>query len=171
MSNLNFGRKTTSSVQDDDLNATYLSKEKKLIKERFSRIEEINDRIKEICIKTSLNTEACGFDQQKYESIKFLQGITKRLSVLSQTLSTNENAPSSNSRRNLSKKQTLLMLPKLECIKFSEVKPSKSELKNFLAQFQNCVMHLKSNEVKLKLLKSYLSDCLTTNITFDIRKL
>ena len=56
-------------------------------------IEEINEKIREICIKASLNTEECGFDQQKYESIKFCQGITERLSVLSQTLSINENAP------------------------------------------------------------------------------
>ena len=76
----------------DDLNATYLSEEKELIKEHFSRIEEINEKIREICVKASLNTDECGFDQQKYESIKFRQGITKRLSVLSQTLSTNENA-------------------------------------------------------------------------------
>ena len=74
----------------------------------------------------------------------------------SQSLS--ENAPSSNSRRNLSKEQTLLMLPKLKCVKFSGVKSSKFELKNLLAQLQNCVMHLESNEVKLTLLKSYFSN-------------
>ena len=62
-----------------------------------------------------------------YENIKFRQGITKRLSVLSLTLSTNENAPSSKSRRNLSKVQTLLMLPKLECVKFSGMKLLKFE--------------------------------------------
>ena len=50
------------------------------------------------------------------------------------------------------------MLPKLECIKFSGVKSSRFEFKNFLAQFQKFVMHLESNEVKLTLLKSYLSD-------------
>ena len=81
--------------EDDDLNTNYLSKEKELIKEHFSRIEESNEKIKEICIKASLNTEEFGFDQ--YENIKFRQGITKRLSVLSQILSTNENAPSNNS--------------------------------------------------------------------------
>ena len=139
---------------DDDLNANDLSEDKELIKEQFSRIEEINEKVKEICIKASL----CGFDQQKYESIKFRQGITKRLLVLSQTLSTNENAPSSNSWRNLSKEQALLMLPKLECVKCSGVKPSKFVFKNFLAQSQNCVMYLESNEVKLTLLKSYFSD-------------
>ena len=123
--------------EDDDLN-----EEKELIKKHFSRIEEINEKIKEICIKIPLNSEEFGFDQQKYESIKFRQGITKRLSVLSQTLSTIENVPSSNSRRNLSKEQTLLMLPKLKCVNFSEVKPSKFEFKNFLAKFPNCVTHL-----------------------------
>ena len=123
--------------ENDDLNANYLSEEKELIKEHFSRIEEINENIREICIKALLNIEECGFDQQKYESIKFPQRITKRLSVLSQTLSTNENAPSSNSRRILSKEQTLLMLPKLECVKFRGMKPSKFEFKNFPAQFQN----------------------------------
>ena len=87
--------------EDDDLNANYLSEEKELIKGQFSRIEEINEKIREVCI----NTEECGFDKQKYESIKFGQGIIKRLSVLSQTLSTNENAPTSNSRRNLSKEK------------------------------------------------------------------
>ena len=117
--------------EDDDLNGNYLSEEKELIKEHFSRIEEINEKIRENCIKASLNSEECGFDQQKYESIKFHQGITKRLSVMSQTLFTNENAPSSNSRRNLSKEQTLLMLPKLEFVKFSGVKPSKFEFKTF----------------------------------------
>ena len=81
---------------------------------------------------------------KKYESIKFHQGMTKRLSVLHQTLSTNKNASSSNSRHNLSKEPTLLMLSKLECVKFSGVKPSKFEFKNFLAQFQNCIMHLES---------------------------
>ena len=49
------------------------------------------------------------------------------------------------------------MLPKLECVTLKGVKPSKFEFKNFLAQFQNCVMHLQSNEVKLTLIKSYLS--------------
>ena len=78
-----------------DLNVNYLSEEKELIKEHFSMIEEIDEKIREICIKASSITGKCGFDQQKYESIKFRQGITKRLSVLSQTLSTNENAPSS----------------------------------------------------------------------------
>ena len=113
--------------ENDDLNANYLSKEKELIKELFSRIEEINGKIREICIKASLNTEECGFDQQKYEGIKYRQGITKRLSVLSQTLFTNENGSSSNSRRNLSKEQTLLMLPKLECVKFSGVNKYKPQ--------------------------------------------
>ena len=55
------------------------------------------------------------------------------------------------------------MLPELECVKFSGMKPSKFEFKNFLAQFQNCAMYLESNEVKLRLLKSYL--------LFDIGKL
>ena len=50
------------------------------------------------------------------------------------------------------------MLPKLECVKFSGVKPTKFVFKNFQAQFQNCEIHLESNEVKLSLLKSYLSD-------------
>ena len=50
------------------------------------------------------------------------------------------------------------MLPELECFKFSGVTPSKFEFKNFLSQFQNCVMHLESNKVKLTLLKRYLSD-------------
>ena len=54
--------------EDDDLNANYLSEEKKLIKEQFSRIEKNNEKIREICIKDSLNTEECGFDQQKYEN-------------------------------------------------------------------------------------------------------
>ena len=49
--------------EDDDLNANYLSEEKELIKEHFSRIEEINGKIRESCIKVSLNTEECGFDQ------------------------------------------------------------------------------------------------------------
>ena len=36
---------------DDDLNVNYLSEKKKeLIKEHFSRIEEINEKIREICI-------------------------------------------------------------------------------------------------------------------------
>ena len=85
--------------EDDDLNANYLSEVKELIKEHFSRLEEINEKIREICIKVSLNTEKCG---------KFRQGITKRLSVLSQTLFTNKNAPSRHSRHNLSKGQILL---------------------------------------------------------------
>ena len=131
-----------------------MPEEKELIKEHFSRIEEIIVKIREIFIKA----EECGFDQQNYQSIKFCQRITKRLSVLSQTLYTNENAPSSNSRCNLSKEQVLLMLVKLEYVKFSGVRPSKFELKNFLAQFQNCVMHLESNKVKLTLLKINLSD-------------
>ena len=37
--------------EDDDLNANYLSEEKELRKEHFSRIEEINEKIREICIK------------------------------------------------------------------------------------------------------------------------
>ena len=77
---------------------------------------------------------------------------------MSQTLFTNENAPSSNCKRNLSKEQTLSMLPELECIKFSGVKSSKFEFKNFLAQFHNCLTQLESNEVKLTSLKSYLFD-------------
>ena len=32
--------------EDNDLNANYLSEEKELIKERFSRIEEINKKIR-----------------------------------------------------------------------------------------------------------------------------
>ena len=44
------------------------------------------------------------------------------------------------------------MLPKLECVKFSGVKPTKFVFKNFQAQFQNCEIHLESNEVKLSLL-------------------
>ena len=43
--------------KDDDSNANYLSEGKELIKEHFSKIEEINEKIKEICIKASLNTE------------------------------------------------------------------------------------------------------------------
>ena len=128
------------------------------------------EKIREICIKASLNTEERGFDKQKYESVKFHQGITKILSVLSQTLATNENAPSNNRRRNLSEKQILLMLPKLEYVQFSGVKPSNFEFQNFLAQFQNCVMHLESNEVKLTLLKSYFSDYdlqLISHLTFE----
>ena len=50
------------------------------------------------------------------------------------------------------------MLPKLECVKFCGVKPLKFEFKNFLEQFQNYVMHLELNKVKLTLLKSYLSN-------------
>ena len=50
------------------------------------------------------------------------------------------------------------MLHKQECVKFSGLKSSKFKSKNFLAQFQNCVMHLELDEVKLTLLKSYLSD-------------
>ena len=61
--------------EDDDLDVNYLSEEKDLIKEHFSRIEEINEKLREICIKASLNTDECGFDQQK-----FRQGITKRFS-------------------------------------------------------------------------------------------
>ena len=68
--------------EGNDLNANYLSEEKELIKEHFSRIEEIIEKIREICIKASLNTKEFGFDQQKYESIKFHLGITKRFSVL-----------------------------------------------------------------------------------------
>ena len=107
--------------EDDDLNDNYLSEEKELIKDNFSGIEEINEKIRENCIKASLNTEECSFDKQKYESVKFRDGIARRLSILSQTLSANENAPSSNSRCNLSKEQTSLMLPKLECVKFCRV--------------------------------------------------
>ena len=59
--------------EDGDLNANYLSEEKELIKVHFSSIEKINEKMREICIKVSLNTEECGFDQQKYESIKFHQ--------------------------------------------------------------------------------------------------
>ena len=49
-------------AEDDDLNANYLSEEKELIKEKCSRFGEINEKIREICIKASLNTEECSFD-------------------------------------------------------------------------------------------------------------
>ena len=65
--------------EDDYLDANYLSEEKELIKEHFLRIEEISEKIREIHV----NTEECGFDKQKYESIKFHRGITKILSILS----------------------------------------------------------------------------------------
>ena len=71
---------------------------------------------------------------------------------------------------NLSKEQILLMLSKLECVKFSGVKLSKLEFKNFLAKFQNWVIHLESNEVKLTLSKSFLSDYtfqLISHLTFE----
>ena len=145
--------------------------EEKELKNIFKGFKEINEKIRKICIKASLNTEEFGFDQQKYEIIKSRQGIFKRFSVLSQILSKNENAPSSNSRLNLSKKQTLLRLPKLECVKFSGVKPSKFEFKNFLAQFQNCnafgVEWSKVNIIKKLPFRLFL----TINITFDIGKL
>ena len=51
---------------------------KRTNKRTFFKDWEINEKIREICIKVSLNTEEFGFDQQKYESIKFRQGITKR---------------------------------------------------------------------------------------------
>ena len=108
--------------EDDDLNTNYLSEEKELIKEHFARIEEINEKIMEIYIKASLNTKEFGFDQQKYESIKFRQGITKI---------TNENAPSSNSRRNLSREQTLLMLSK-NASNLAGWNPRNLNLKTFL---------------------------------------
>ena len=52
---------------DDDLNAYYLSEEKELIKQHFSRIEEINVKIRDIYIKALLNTEECGFDQHVWK--------------------------------------------------------------------------------------------------------
>ena len=59
---------------------SYLNGFKKaLIKSHLSRIEEINEKIKEIC-KTTLDTGECGFDEQKSESNKFRYGINKRLS-------------------------------------------------------------------------------------------
>ena len=59
------------------------------------------------------------------------------------------------------------MLPKLECVKLSGVKPSKFEFKNFLALIQNCVIHLESNEVKLTLLKATLC-CWKQNVIVSL---
>ena len=86
---------------DDDSNANYLSEEKELIKEHLLRIEEINEKIREICIKASKILKNVVLTN----SIKFHQAITQRLSDLSKTLSTNENAPSSKDRHNLSKEE------------------------------------------------------------------
>ena len=89
--------------KDDDLNANILSEEKESIKNHLSRIGEINEKIKEICKKVSLDTGECGFDKQKTKSNKFHYGINKRFSVLGLSLSTNENASSSHGRYNHSK--------------------------------------------------------------------
>ena len=62
--------------------------EKESIKKYPAKIEGINEKVWEICLKASLDTRECGFDQQKSECNKFRYEI-KRLSVLNQTLSTN----------------------------------------------------------------------------------
>ena len=53
--------------EDDDLNANYNLKG--INTRTFSRIEAINEKIREICTKASLNTEECGFDKQMCESV------------------------------------------------------------------------------------------------------
>ena len=113
--------------EDDDLNAYILSEEKELIKKHLSRIEEINEKMKEICKKASTDRGEHCFDEQKTESNKSHNRINKRLLVLSVTFSTNKNLSSYSGRHNHSKEQSLLMLPKLECIKVIGVKPLKFE--------------------------------------------
>ena len=63
--------------EDNDLNENYLSEEKELIKEQFSRIEENNEKIREICIKDSPNTEECGFDQQNMKALSSVKELQK----------------------------------------------------------------------------------------------
>ena len=50
-----------------------------------------------------------------------------------------------------------ILPPRLQCPKFSGIMYNKFKLKNFLAQFYNCVSSVSYDKAKLSLLKSYLT--------------
>ena len=99
--------------EDDDLNANYLSEEKELIKERFSKTEEINDKIREICIKASLNTE---------EALSFIKKLQNDNQFWVKPFTQIKIHPSVTAD-----------------IIYQGNKLLKFEFENFQAQFQNCV--------------------------------
>ena len=78
---------------------------------------------------------------------------------------TQTNLPHSSSSRNADKEgdpsilniHTYIPPSRLQCPKLNGRMSNKFELKNFLAQFNNCVSSVSSHKAKLSLLKSYLT--------------
>ena len=141
-------------------------------------IDRANSRINEICEKSDIDLENGGLlDSEILESV-FISQVFKMLSEIESIVSTPPSLPPSAPIQNGTTEQQLCThVPKIQCAKFSGEEVGKFKLKNFLAQFENCVTSVESPKVKLSLLKCFLTGFasqLISNLSLEnetIRKL
>ena len=121
-------------------------------------IKLANSKKREIWKKVDIDLENNGYLESKILEFEFITQVFKKLSEIESIVSTPPSSPTSVPIQNsTTEQQQYTHMPKIQCTKFSGEEVGKFEFKNFLAQFENCVTSVKSQKVKISLLKSFLT--------------
>ena len=93
--------------------------------------------------------------EDKQLEAEFTYNIFERLTGLEENISSSNTETVPGQKPQVPLAASCFSAPKLQCVKFSGIRASKFEFKNFLVQFENCVDAVHSKKAKLSLLKSF----------------
>lgn len=110
----------------------------------------LGNKREENCIQANLDLEESGLREDQKMEILFRTQINNRLAEFEESVHEINNSGESEC-------SSSHLTTKLNCITFSDVKPSKFGFKSFMAQFHNCTEYITSDKTKLAILKCYLT--------------